>query len=257
MAGPSNKVQLSLSCRNLVDLDFLSKSDPEVHVYIKDAKAKNYSLVGKTEMILNNLNPDFTRTFNIDYFFEKEQWVKFEVYDDDNTGLEHIGDCETTLAKIMTANKQTFIADLTLPQQTASRGKIVVRADSVAQSNDEVTFRVRAEIQSQGGFCCGADNPYLLIQRSRGGDSDMAASHRDFMRVFQTPSVPANTRPVFGAQRIKMQQMCNSDMNLPMKLQICNYRQTGNHPVYGEVTLTLAQLAASPNSAHTLKTISG
>jgi hypothetical protein len=51
----------------------LSKSDPEVHVYMRDSKTKNYTLVGKTEMILNNLNPDFTKTFTIDYYFEKEQ----------------------------------------------------------------------------------------------------------------------------------------------------------------------------------------
>lgn len=114
-------------------------------------------------MILNNLNPDFTKTFTIDYYFEKEQWMKFEVYDVDNTSLEHIGNVEATIAKIMTSMKQTFIADLNLPGHTASRGKIVVRADSVAMSNDEVTFRVRAEIQGQGGWCCGMDNPYLLI----------------------------------------------------------------------------------------------
>jgi hypothetical protein len=89
-------------------------------------------------MILNNLNPDFTKTFTIDYYFEKEQWIKFEVYDVDQTELEHIGNCETTLAKIMTSNKTTFISDLHLPNSSASRGKIIVRADSVAQSNDDI-----------------------------------------------------------------------------------------------------------------------
>jgi hypothetical protein len=82
-AQPSNKVQISISCRNLVDLDTFSKSDPEVHVFIKDNKAKPYALIGKTEMVLNNLNPDFTKTFMIDFFFEKEQWIKFAVYDVD------------------------------------------------------------------------------------------------------------------------------------------------------------------------------
>jgi len=184
VGGPSNKIQLSISCRNLVDLDTFSKSDPVVHVYMKDAKSKGYTLVGKTEMILNNLNPDFTKTFTLDYFFEKEQWIKFEVYDVDNTSLEHIGNSETTIAKLMTANKQTFIGDLTLPGGTASRGKIVVRADSVAMSNDEVSFTVRAEIQGQGGWCCGMDNPYLLISRARSGEIDSGVSQRDFMRVF-------------------------------------------------------------------------
>ena len=202
--GPANKVQISISCRNLVDLDTFSKSDPVVHVSIKDNKAKPYSLLGKTEQIDNNLNPDFTKTFTIDYYFEKEQWVKFEVFDVDGpTSLEHIGDCETTLAKIMTSSKQTFIADLHLPNATASRGKIIVRADSVAQSNDEVSFRVRAEVTSRGGICCGGDSPYLLIQRARNADIDV--QKREFMRVFATPSVPGSVRPFLGAHKLKTQ----------------------------------------------------
>ncbi len=84
-AGPSSKIILSLSCRNLKDLDTFSKSDPEVHVYLKNGKQGNYGLLGKTEMILNNLNPDFVKTFTLDYFFEKEQWIKFEVYDVDDS----------------------------------------------------------------------------------------------------------------------------------------------------------------------------
>ncbi len=83
--GPSNKIILSLSCRNLVDLDTFSLSDPEVHVYLKSGKQGKYALLGKTEMINNNLNPDFVKTFTLDFYFEKEQWIKFEVYDVDNT----------------------------------------------------------------------------------------------------------------------------------------------------------------------------
>ena len=102
--GPSNKIQLTISCRDLADLDTFSKSDPIVHVFMKDAKSSiRFTMIGKTEMILNNLNPDFAKVFIIDYFFEKEQIIRFEVYDVDNTGLEHIGNCETTISRIMCA----------------------------------------------------------------------------------------------------------------------------------------------------------
>lgn len=84
-------------------MDILSKSDPEVHVYLRDSRTPQFTLIGKTEMILNNLNPDFTKTFMIDYFFEKEQIIKFEVYDVDTTGNDHIGNCETTVSRIMTS----------------------------------------------------------------------------------------------------------------------------------------------------------
>ncbi len=103
--NPSSKIILSISCRNLVDLDVFSKTDPEVHVYLKNTKTGGYFLLGKTEMILNNLNPDFVKTLTLDYFFEKEQWIKFEVYDVDANSLELIGNCETTIAKIIASTK--------------------------------------------------------------------------------------------------------------------------------------------------------
>jgi Ca2+-dependent lipid-binding protein len=40
--------------------------------------------IGKTEMIKDNLNPLFETSFFINYFFEKHQYLKFEVLDGDN-----------------------------------------------------------------------------------------------------------------------------------------------------------------------------
>ena len=62
---------------------------------------------------MNNLNPDFTKHFTLDYFFEKEQFLKFQVYDYDSpTSSDYIGDTEFTISKLMTAPKQTVITDL-------------------------------------------------------------------------------------------------------------------------------------------------
>ena len=144
--GLSNKIELSFSCRNLVDLDTFSKSDPIVHVFMRDSRAGVYMKLGETERIDDNLNPDFVKTMLVDYFFEKEQWMKFEVYDVDGRQLEHIGTAETTISKIMTAQRQTWMADLTLGGKPQSRGKIIVRADSVKNSNDEVSFALTSLI---------------------------------------------------------------------------------------------------------------
>jgi hypothetical protein len=34
----------------------------------------------RTELIWDNLNPNFAKTFIIDYFFEVQQHIKFEVH---------------------------------------------------------------------------------------------------------------------------------------------------------------------------------
>lgn len=53
-----SRVALSLSCTKLRDLDVLSKSDPMCVVYSKmGAASREWTRVGRTEMIKDNLNP--------------------------------------------------------------------------------------------------------------------------------------------------------------------------------------------------------
>lgn len=58
---------------------------------------------GKTEIINNDLNPDFTTFFTLDYSFEKQQKVKFTILDKDVTNSEEIGSIETQVGSIMGA----------------------------------------------------------------------------------------------------------------------------------------------------------
>jgi len=54
---------------------------------------------------MNNLNPDFTKSFKVSYHFEQHQKIKFEVLDEDdkNGKADKIGNAETLLENIMGA----------------------------------------------------------------------------------------------------------------------------------------------------------
>ncbi len=51
------KVELSLRCTNLKDLDVFSKSDPVVFLYERSSPSAAWTKLGRTEVIDNNLNP--------------------------------------------------------------------------------------------------------------------------------------------------------------------------------------------------------
>ncbi len=62
MAGPvfapkdvCSKVELSISCTNLKDLDYFSKSDPVVYLF--ERRGQHWEKINRTEVIDNNLNP--------------------------------------------------------------------------------------------------------------------------------------------------------------------------------------------------------
>lgn len=64
-------VELHISGRKLKDLDFFSKSDPVCHFFQWNDRGRQWVKFGQTEIVNNNLNPDFKTYFNVDYQFEK------------------------------------------------------------------------------------------------------------------------------------------------------------------------------------------
>ena len=50
-------------------MDIFSKSDPYVKVYFKKSPKFEFLSLGRTETVDNNLNPNFERSFILDYMF--------------------------------------------------------------------------------------------------------------------------------------------------------------------------------------------
>ena len=73
----SSQLELFISARGLFDMDVFSKSDPYVRVHYKNPLTQKWSIVGRTETIDNNLNPNFKKSFVFDYIFETQQPLKF------------------------------------------------------------------------------------------------------------------------------------------------------------------------------------
>ena len=119
-------------------MDVFSKSDPYVKVSFKrDFTQKHYSVLGKTEKKSNNLNPDYVKTFAIEFIFESRQDIRFDVYDDDGNGDQDdfIGYVETTVGALMGARSQTSILDLKNDKSQGQNGKLVIRCEKLTDSN--------------------------------------------------------------------------------------------------------------------------
>jgi len=76
------KVEIGVSCKNLMKMDALSKSDPKVFLFLENRTYTNSEMkstwekIGSTEKIKNEDNPIFTKNFYIDYYFERVIFFK-------------------------------------------------------------------------------------------------------------------------------------------------------------------------------------
>lgn len=99
--------------------------------------------VGRTEMIKDSLNPDFTKMIKIDYFFEKYQKLRFDVYDVDSSstgslsGNDFIGSAEISFSDLLTKRRCHYVDELT-HKDKKGRGTISVLCEQDEGNDDHV-----------------------------------------------------------------------------------------------------------------------
>uniref|UniRef100_A0A6Q2Z4C3 C2 domain-containing protein n=1 Tax=Esox lucius TaxID=8010 RepID=A0A6Q2Z4C3_ESOLU len=140
------KVELTVSCESLLDMDLFSKSDPMCVLLINTAGSQWYE-VGRTETVKNCLSPKFAKKFIIDYYFELVQRLKFQIYDIDNKTVDlsdddFLGELDCTLGQVVSC--RTFTRPLVLaPKRPAGKGTITIRAEEIKDSR-VVNFEAEA-----------------------------------------------------------------------------------------------------------------
>ena len=190
-----------------------------------------------TETIENNVNPEFVKSFEVSFFFERNQKVRFEVYDIDGSSKEFIGSMETSLAKVMGSRSQTYTAKIESKSGKIT-GSITIKLDKISQSNDLVYFSAKAfKLPSKtkmGLF--GYDRPFYFIEYERTPDSN------DFVRVLQSEPIEGTTNPDWGKVKYSARKLCNGQIDTRIRFQIYRWSNKGHHKPYGEFVTSLRQL---------------
>jgi hypothetical protein len=112
------EVGITFSCSNLVNLDKDSKSDAMCILW-DITNSQSTKKIGKTELIADNLNPEFVTELKVDYHFEEMQNFRVDVYDIDNADeiddlskQELIGSFEFCLSDLCSSIDQEIDGDL-------------------------------------------------------------------------------------------------------------------------------------------------
>jgi len=226
------QVEFYISCKNLKNMDILSKSDPQVRLYVKNA-SNTWALHGSTEMIKNDLNPTFRKTFVIDFIFEIHQHIKFDVVDCDGNGSEDlIASVETTVGAIMGARKQTLTADLKHKDKPA--GQLIVRGDKAASSNcSHVSWHWSGKklMNTDGWF--GKSDPFLRFFKKK--------EDGNYFQVHQTEVIRNNLNPVWRPFYIAESKLCASHSE-EFKVECWDREGSGKHQFIGEFETSIEKI---------------
>ncbi|XP_061770436.1 copine-8 isoform X1 [Nerophis ophidion] len=235
---PATKVEITVSCRNLLDRDTFSKSDPICVLYTQGMGNKEWREFGRTEVIDNTLNPDFVRKFILDYFFEERQNIRFDLYDVDSKSAnlskhDFLGQAHCTLGEVVGSLGSRLEKPL---GGIAGKkcGTIIVKAEELNNCRESVMVQFCGNKLDKKDFF-GKSDPFLVFYRSN-EDGTFTICHK-------TEVVKNTLNPVWQAFKIPVRALCNGDYDRTIKVEVYDWDRDGSHDFIGEFSTSYRELS--------------
>ncbi|KAL5566194.1 hypothetical protein UlMin_029358 [Ulmus minor] len=239
------QLELSFSASNLIDRDITSKSDPMVVVFAKKRDSKVEEL-GRTEVILNSLNPVWINKVTIAYQFEMVQQLVFYVFDVDtkfhNTPVQmlnlkdqdFLGEANCVLSEIVTKRSRSLT--LNLQGKNARRGMrnlgtLTVHAEETVASRSAVEIVFRCSNLTNTDLFSKSD-PFLRISR--------VVESGGYVPICKTEAIDNNLNPIWKPLCLSMQQFGSKDD--PLIIECFDFNANGNHVLIGKIQKSVADL---------------
>nr|CAB3461666.1 unnamed protein product [Digitaria exilis] len=191
LRGLYTPIELSFSATKLRNMDAFSKSDPMLVVYT-NIKGK-LDEIGRTEVILNSLEPSWITKATMSYQFEIVQPLIFRIYDVD-TKYHHtpvkmlkldqqdfLGEACCNLSEIVTKFNQSLTLNLRSNCGHGLHGTMTVHAEESDLSRMAVEMTLRCLNLENKDVLSKSDNP-LLVECF---DFDSSGNH-ELIGAFQT-----------------------------------------------------------------------
>ncbi|XP_030521094.1 protein BONZAI 3-like [Rhodamnia argentea] len=240
-----SQIELSLSASKLRDRDIMSKSDPMAVVYLRKGDGMLEEL-GRTEVILNSLDPAWIEKISLAYHFETVQHLVFHVYDVDTKyhkvpvktlklkDQEFLGEASCVLSEIVTKQSRSLTLSLhnkNLQVGVRNLGTLTVRAEESVASRTavEIIFRC-SQLGNKDMF--SKSDPFLRISRvvESGGS----------LPICKTEVINNNLNPSWRPLCLSMQQFGSKEN--PLVIECFDFDTSGNHALIGKLQKSMADL---------------
>uniref|UniRef100_A0A8C2GXV4 Copine VIII n=1 Tax=Cyprinus carpio TaxID=7962 RepID=A0A8C2GXV4_CYPCA len=233
---PATKVEITVSCRNLLDRDTFSKSDPICVLYTQTMANRDWREFGRTEVIDNTLNPDFVHKFILDYFFEERQNLRFDLASIPAVCVcfqDFLGQMYCTLGEVVGSQGSRMERSLVgIPGKNC--GTIIVKAEELGNCRESVLMQFCGNKLDKKDFF-GKSDPFLVFYRSN-EDGTFTICHK-------TEVVKNTLDPVWQAFKIPVRALCNGDYDRSIKIEVYDWDRDGGHDYIGEFSTSYRELS--------------
>jgi len=269
----ASRLQLSLSGKGLKNLSsFFDLSDPFAVVTTRGEEKDNKpEIIGRTEVVFNNLNPAWSNIVFLDgYKFGVPLYIEVGVFDFDAKAAGsterklQLNDAQTNLNIVCDASSRALLRKGQFPHRVmgtalfevgeilGSRGNVVSKSlqtggaiyASIERCREDgeqgkFSFQLRAfDLKNTHTRLTGMTScPFFELLRKV--DRHDGAK---WVKVYQSNVVRSDLSPVWNEATLDLEATCNGDLDRSMKVVIWDHRRSGKHKLLGELETSVQGL---------------
>eukprot|EP00540_Astrosyne_radiata_P020188 CAMPEP_0116857246 /NCGR_PEP_ID=MMETSP0418-20121206/20429_1 /TAXON_ID=1158023 /ORGANISM="Astrosyne radiata, Strain 13vi08-1A" /LENGTH=579 /DNA_ID=CAMNT_0004490873 /DNA_START=62 /DNA_END=1801 /DNA_ORIENTATION=- len=232
------KVEISLHASKLTNVAgaFKGTSDPyAVVTEIATTPGSAPKVLGKTEVIKNNLSPNWTKVFPVEYELGQPVTLAISIIDEVRKGDNiPMGSTTFEVGECLGARGNTKARKL-------KQGGTLFCHVAKSQGSGVLKLNMKAShLKNTEGFFSKSDPFYeLSSQWNSGGGLTWDAVHRSEV-------IRNNLNPDWKTNTIELSSLCQGDFDKPILIKIFDHEKSGNHVLMGEVESTVNQLQSRP-----------
>ena len=236
-SGLVNTVRLSIACSNLPNLDTFTRTDGMAVLYKQ--QGNQWLRLGMTEVIMDNLAPQWVKSFDVQYNFEVRETYKIDVFDIDDfnnltnfSGHDHVGSIEFTLHEVVTSRDQTLERPLESKERAAGKSGIIrVTGEEKKKGNDqELIMRPRATLGQTSGMC------FFLVMKQMGA-ANWKPVYKSEIKSYQNGAFEWNMVNLLTTDIVD-----EGNIDTEFKIEFFQSQKSGKHINLGFTNMTLAQV---------------
>lgn len=228
-------ILLKFKAKSLKNTDgWFGKSDPFLILFEKDEKTKNYIEVGKTEVIDDNLDPDWKTPIEIPFNFGKKQNMKVEIRDDDGKGKSEIIGFATFALSSVLADK--FYSINILSDSGSKTGLLQVEYEKIEKQPYRYKIDLKAtEVKGVEWF--SHSDPFIRIYKPEVAYKKKRQikeiPKNEWCLVYESEPLMDQKNPDWKEFVVQASKFCYGDIDMIMRLEMWDYSKSGSHSFIG------------------------
>lgn len=220
-------------------------------LYVRQRDGRHWKEVGRTEPASGQgghggpgLQSDWDKTFQLEYFFEEKQYLRFSIFDwthgetEDPYAQELLGSCECSLAEVVAQPHLATRGRMERPLVPYARrpgdcGLIYIYSEEQTQIKDVVTFQISGSNLDKCDVFSESD-PFFTVNKTNPDGTDTLVYRSDYIKD--------NPNPDWPSVKMSSKKLCNGDYDRPLKIQVFDFDNDGKHDFIGEFYTTVNEM---------------